>query len=100
VTHSSIFVPLAVVNLEVILPPEILVVHRVVPVEEDQMLGQRFHVFEFGGVNEGMLRRQFFVVVLKAENDSQNRSPHIFKKPEIQRINRKTLNCCAIKLLN
>jgi hypothetical protein len=48
----------------VILPPEIFTVHRVVAVDEDQMFGQGFHVFVFGGVDEGMRWRYFVVMIV------------------------------------
>ena len=63
-THSSILVHLAVTNFKVILPPEIFVVHRVVAVDEDQMFGQGFHVFELGRVDEGLRWRHFVVMIV------------------------------------
>jgi hypothetical protein len=86
VTYGLILVFLASVNLEVRLPPKIFVVKRVILVEEDQVIGQGFHVFEFGGVDERMWRCQFFVVVVKAENDRKDRPPHIFKKPNTMKL--------------
>ena len=53
-THAFFLLVFAVVNLEVRFPPEIFVVERVVVVEENQVVSQRFRVFKFCRVNERM----------------------------------------------
>jgi hypothetical protein len=79
VTHANVDVLLFVPRFKVRLPPKVFVVQRVVPVEEDQVIGQLPHIFKFCRVDVGMRWRNFVVVIVKAEYDWDDRT---MKHPE------------------
>ncbi len=68
-THANVDILLFVAGFKVRLPPKVLVVQRVVPVEEDQVVGQLPHIFKFCRVDEGMRWRNLVVVVVKTKDD-------------------------------
>ncbi len=83
VTHGLVSILLTVTNLKIRFPPKVFIIKRVVHVKENHMVGQGFHVFEIGGIDERMWRCQLFVIAVKTENDRQNWSSYVFKKPRI-----------------
>ncbi len=81
VTHSNVDVLLFVSGFKVRLPPKVLVVQRVVPVEEYQVIGQLPHIFKFCRVNVGMRWRNLVVMIVKAEDDWNYRTLKHTEKP-------------------
>jgi hypothetical protein len=63
------------------LPPKVLVVQRVVPVQEDQVIGQLPQIFKFCRVDEGMRWRHLVVMIVKAKDDRDDRTMKHTEKP-------------------
>jgi hypothetical protein len=62
-------------------PPKVFVVERVVIIQKNQIIGQLFHIFKFRGVDEGMRRRNFIVVIVNFVDDRDYRAMKHIKKP-------------------
>jgi hypothetical protein len=66
-THAIVYVD--VTHFEMRFPPKVFVVERVVIIQKNQIIGQLFYIFKFRGIDEGMGRRNFIVMIVNSVDD-------------------------------
>lgn len=98
-TIAHILMICTVENLEMRFPPKVLIVQRIVFVEQHHIIGQLFRIFKCSRVDKRMPWSDFLVIAVQAENDGNHRMMQCVEKLLSDVVSAQSVLQCHVKLV-